>query len=85
MPHRAYVLIFIFWALLAIITPTLVLWSASAKPNFLLNKKENRGILARRMMASGKKANRRNITGEGGIAPAPPPIMTARVNGAMGC
>ncbi|KAJ8465245.1 hypothetical protein OPV22_027797 [Ensete ventricosum] len=31
MPPRGYALVFFFWALLAIITPTLVVWSASAK------------------------------------------------------
>ncbi|URE44400.1 hypothetical protein MUK42_14876 [Musa troglodytarum] len=35
MPTRGYVLIFVFWALLTIITPTLVSWSASAKPNLV--------------------------------------------------
>ncbi|THU45177.1 hypothetical protein C4D60_Mb02t15120 [Musa balbisiana] len=34
MPPRGYALIFFFWALLAIITPTLVVWSASAKQSY---------------------------------------------------
>ncbi|WOL02943.1 hypothetical protein Cni_G11662 [Canna indica] len=45
MPPRGYVLIFVFWALLTVITPTLISWSASAKPNLVApGEQENDGI-----------------------------------------
>ncbi|URD92059.1 hypothetical protein MUK42_00043 [Musa troglodytarum] len=35
MPPRGYVLILVSWALLTVITPTLIYWSASAKSNLV--------------------------------------------------
>ncbi|XP_057975729.1 uncharacterized protein LOC131163045 [Malania oleifera] len=50
MSGRAFVLIFFFWAVLTVITPTLILWSESAKPSSVLDGKKNEGATARKMM-----------------------------------
>ncbi|PKU86960.1 hypothetical protein MA16_Dca017860 [Dendrobium catenatum] len=75
MPHRGYVLIFIFWALLAIITPTLILWSATSRNNSASKEEESRRIESRKMLDSIEKRQRNNETeGErmdGAPAPAP--------------
>ncbi|KAG6528082.1 hypothetical protein ZIOFF_010230 [Zingiber officinale] len=79
MPPRAYVLIFVCWALLTVITPTLISWSASAKPNLvatdpgetLLEMKVNR-----RMMDSLDVLLLKNSTSKRrhrGPSPAPAP------------
>ncbi|KAG0484236.1 hypothetical protein HPP92_008156 [Vanilla planifolia] len=74
MPHRGYVLIFVSWALLAIIGPTLVLWSSSEQRDLLLKDQESGGIGARKMMASTDRRQRQNTTeGEPLGAPAPTP------------
>ncbi|XVE69857.1 hypothetical protein DITRI_Ditri10aG0025200 [Diplodiscus trichospermus] len=55
MNGRAYVVIFFFWAALTIITPTLVLWSESSKPNLELNGQRSEGIKDRKMIGYGVK------------------------------
>ncbi|KAJ0086712.1 hypothetical protein Patl1_09165 [Pistacia atlantica] len=78
MTDRAYVLIFFFWAVLTIITPTLILLSESSKPNFDPNGKESEGINARKMMTYLEKHPKTPVTlrpllNESHIAPAPAP------------
>ncbi|XVF63828.1 hypothetical protein PTKIN_Ptkin09bG0117900 [Pterospermum kingtungense] len=55
MTGRTYVVIFFFWAALTIITPTLVLWSESSKPNLELNGEKSEGIKNRKMIGYGVK------------------------------
>ncbi|KAL0923824.1 hypothetical protein M5K25_004603 [Dendrobium thyrsiflorum] len=79
MPQRGYVLIFFFWALLAIITPTLVLWSASEKANLAPKEEGSKVVVARRMISSTDKGfSKTNTTedeeGMGGPTPSPMPV-----------
>ncbi|XVE94686.1 hypothetical protein REPUB_Repub02eG0030400 [Reevesia pubescens] len=55
MNGRTYVVIFFFWAALTIITPTLILWSESSKPNLELNGEKSEGIKDRKMIGYGMK------------------------------
>ncbi|PKU82616.1 uncharacterized protein LOC110100419 [Dendrobium catenatum] len=78
MPQRGYVLIFIFWALLAIITPTLVIWSASEKSNLAPKEEGSRVMVARRMIRSTDKGclktNKTEDEGMQGPTPSPMPV-----------
>ncbi|KAI9200126.1 hypothetical protein LWI28_003075 [Acer negundo] len=51
MNARAYVVIFFFWAVLVIITPTLILLSDSSKPDLYQNEKLIEVMKPRKMMA----------------------------------
>ncbi|XP_074568303.1 uncharacterized protein LOC141824870 [Curcuma longa] len=89
MPPRAYVLIFACWALLTVITPTLISWSASAKPNLaatvptdpgetLLEMKVNRRIMDSldilQLKNSTTKRRHRGPSPSPAPAPAPAPV-----------
>ncbi|XP_044475639.1 uncharacterized protein LOC123203362 [Mangifera indica] len=80
MTTRAYVLIFFFWAVLTIVTPTLILLSESSKPDFHQNGKVREGINTRKMMAYLEKRPRnpvtqRKLSKESHVAPAPAPAL----------
>ncbi|KAG1342805.1 hypothetical protein COCNU_05G010340 [Cocos nucifera] len=81
MPPRGYVLVFFFWALLAIITPTLIFWSASARSNLDPRGEFKNEVRTRRMMGSvenGYKKNTTTTTATQAPAQAPGPApMTA--------
>ncbi|KAG9449683.1 hypothetical protein H6P81_009648 [Aristolochia fimbriata] len=71
MSGRAFVLIFLFWALLTLITPTLVSWSSAARSN-LESKANLEGSeqRARRMIAYAEMGPRRR-----GKTAAKPPVQ----------
>ncbi|KAJ8641390.1 hypothetical protein MRB53_018084 [Persea americana] len=74
MNGRVFVLIFFFWALLAIITPTLVLWSASAKPSLGTIDERTIDIKVKRMMSYIEKSySRRVLRPQSPVAEAPAP------------
>ncbi|OAY85399.1 hypothetical protein ACMD2_13933 [Ananas comosus] len=78
MPPRAYVLIFFCWALITIITPTLIFWSASAKPNLGSHGEAMNEIKSRRMMSSMENPHyleikNRIIVNTTAFSPAPAP------------
>ncbi|KAJ9186561.1 hypothetical protein P3X46_002118 [Hevea brasiliensis] len=51
MSERTFVVIFFFWAVLTIVTPTLILLSESSKPELYSNVDKSRALLnARRIM-----------------------------------
>ncbi|EOY14799.1 Uncharacterized protein TCM_034070 [Theobroma cacao] len=50
MEGRTFVVIFFFWAALTVITPTLVLWSESSKPELEFNGQKSEGIKDRKMI-----------------------------------
>ncbi|XP_017697444.1 uncharacterized protein LOC108511170 [Phoenix dactylifera] len=62
MPPRGYVLVFFFWALLTVITPTLIFWSASAKPNLDSQGEFRNEVRTRRMMGSIENGYKKNTT-----------------------
>ncbi|KAK9164180.1 hypothetical protein Syun_005082 [Stephania yunnanensis] len=73
MKRRAFVLIFFMWAVITIITPTLVIWSTPAKPSTTTANNPARS-------AGGKIRDRRLLTGHylerngsEPMAPAPSP------------
>ncbi|KAK6939483.1 hypothetical protein RJ641_029014 [Dillenia turbinata] len=69
MNGRAYVLIFFFWAVLTIITPTLILWSASAKANLDHDGEIGEGVKARRKLGYFEEHMRMQVP----LAPVPAP------------
>ncbi|KAF3446336.1 hypothetical protein FNV43_RR11515 [Rhamnella rubrinervis] len=74
MSGRTFVVIFVFWAFLTIITPTLVLLSETSKPYYLDSNAERsgEGTKARRMMGFTEKHPARPPT----LAPSPAPTPT---------
>ncbi|KAJ0962885.1 hypothetical protein J5N97_028007 [Dioscorea zingiberensis] len=79
MPQRGYVLVFFIWALIAIITPTLVSWSsASGESNMDSQGGARIEVKVRRMMVLMEKSQARNTTTSSTFtqAPAPAPAPT---------
>ncbi|KAH7658777.1 hypothetical protein IHE45_17G112000 [Dioscorea alata] len=82
MPQRGYVLVFFLWALIAIITPTLVSLSLAAKKT---NMEASQGgarieVKVRRMMVLLEKTFARNTSSSSfteAPTPAPAPTMVA--------
>ncbi|XP_050214650.1 uncharacterized protein LOC126665786 [Mercurialis annua] len=74
MNERTFVVIFFFWAILTIITPTLILLSESSKPDLLqFNVDRSGGLMnARRMIDYSEKQLARKIIRS---APAPAPVL----------
>ncbi|XP_019710796.1 uncharacterized protein [Elaeis guineensis] len=70
---RGFVLVFFFWALLSIITPTLIFWSASARPNLASQGESRNEMRTRRMMDSIENGHIKNKTTTITQAPAPAP------------
>ncbi|XP_020097906.1 uncharacterized protein LOC109716762 [Ananas comosus] len=62
MPPRAYVLIFFFWVLLTIITPTLIYWSSCTKPYLGSQGEKIVDTRSRRVMSSMENNNKLKIT-----------------------
>nr|DAD40758.1 TPA_asm: hypothetical protein HUJ06_015081 [Nelumbo nucifera] len=81
MNGRAFVLIFFFWAVLTVVTPTLIILSASAKSNFNSNGEKSSGLKARRMMGSleGERIRRALAAPAPAQAPAPAPSPRHRI------
>ncbi|KAI5596901.1 hypothetical protein BDE02_02G032400 [Populus trichocarpa] len=74
MTGRIFLVIFFFWALLAIVTPTLVLLSESSKPYLDLNVEKKGGVLKpRRMMGYLEKQPRIEEIALASILQAPTP------------
>ncbi|URD90229.1 hypothetical protein MUK42_28120 [Musa troglodytarum] len=78
MPPRGYALVFFFWALLAIITPTLVVWSASAKQSHDTTEATYDVKVSRRTMGISETGQSKNTTARTTVraprlAPAPAP------------
>ncbi|XP_072961103.1 uncharacterized protein [Typha angustifolia] len=80
MPPRAYVLIFFFWAFLAVITPTLIFWSASARPNLDSQGEVRDDFIARRSMNSMENAQVKNRRVVIPPLPAPAPSLIPSQN-----
>ncbi|XP_011007464.1 PREDICTED: uncharacterized protein LOC105113130 [Populus euphratica] len=73
MSGRIFLVIFFFWALLAIVTPTLVLLSESSKP-YLDDVEKSEGLLKlRRMMGNLEKQPRVEEIAMAPILQAPTP------------
>ncbi|KAH7524107.1 hypothetical protein FEM48_Zijuj06G0083900 [Ziziphus jujuba var. spinosa] len=77
MSGRTFVVIFVFWAFLTIITPTLVLLSETSKPLLDLNGEAGEGTKTRRMMGHKDKPPIRSPTAHpapiGAPSPSPSP------------
>ncbi|KAK1321344.1 hypothetical protein QJS10_CPA03g00323 [Acorus calamus] len=76
MPQRGYILVFVFWALLTLITPTLIFWSASARPSLAtqeIKERNNTEIKGRRMMGSSMRDGSQRNSSAPAPAPAPGP------------
>ncbi|KAL4199167.1 hypothetical protein AMTRI_Chr03g49850 [Amborella trichopoda] len=69
MPHRAFVVIVLFWALLTLLTPTLIYLSASAKPTLDSPGEERGQVNSRKMMGIRERSH---LSPE---APAPTPAL----------
>ncbi|GAV65653.1 hypothetical protein CFOL_v3_09167 [Cephalotus follicularis] len=83
MRGRVFVLIFFFWAILTIITPTLILLSESSKTDLDLRGYMTEGMKARKMMADFEKHLDTLITPPpfkpSAPAPAPTPESASRI------
>ncbi|GLT72242.1 hypothetical protein SLA2020_441950 [Shorea laevis] len=73
MMERTFVLIFLFWAILTIVTPKLILLSENSKHNLNSDVERSEGMKARRMMGYTEKRPRKTPIALPLILEAPAP------------
>ncbi|XP_062159968.1 uncharacterized protein LOC133867263 [Alnus glutinosa] len=85
MMERTFVLIFVFWAVLTIVTPTLILLSENSKLDLATNGEKREGMKARSMMGYTEKhpAGTTPIALPLTEAPAPAPAPAPTLNPAL--
>ncbi|XP_052201884.1 uncharacterized protein LOC127807806 [Diospyros lotus] len=72
MSGRAFILIMFFWAVLTLVTPTLIRLSASAKPTLNLNGKKGAATVA-----AGSRYSRGSLPRRALVA-TPPPVSPSQ-------
>ncbi|KAJ9166070.1 hypothetical protein P3X46_020869 [Hevea brasiliensis] len=74
MSERTFVVIFFFWAVLTILTPTLILLSESSKPDLYSNVDKSGLLNTRRTMVHAEKQPGKKLTPSAPMeAPTPAP------------
>ncbi|GLT40116.1 hypothetical protein SLA2020_142720 [Shorea laevis] len=86
MTGRTFLMIFFFWAALTVITPTLVLWSESSKPDMELNGEKSERLKDRKLIGYPEACSRNATVSSNQLetaAPVPAPAPATELDLAL--